>query len=548
MTLTIIVDDFEVSGEEGRAHVEDGITAVFYPKNDLMRMHHVEFDDTKFTEEQANAWVKSRPQLSKKRSQEVEEHVYNSDIERIATDPRQEIAMGREKKKDKVSHGIGSFLSDKREDDQSFADSMEAKRRPGGARRDTDRTNHVESRKRSKQDAPVRRRQKRSKSTREVQEEREESTRGRGSADEYFTVREEDTLPGFTFKRNHIYLEPTLTRFRVLKSLPTNSVDLCFTDPPYNLGKKYKSGLDDAKRISDYEDWCSIWIRELERIVKPTGHILIFCWNKFLRMMLRTMERELERNNKFTYHDIVYWKTTGVPQPANKRLRNIIVPIPFWRGKSKNFTWNLDTIRTWEDVKYAYRTNVFGKDPGNCWEFEDKDGYRALIENLMEDGYDFAERGENSCWYAPYVSSENKNRLVLPSGVRHPCQLPVEVCLRGVKLLSNPGDLVLDLFNGTGTTGHACKITGRYYIGIDASEEYVYASTERLNRASMTAADHEKFWKPQNGYPTYTSDVPDWTGKWKNEPLWRFFDCNPAASLGASQSAQMDSFEVPLTW
>ena len=136
------------------------------------------------------------------------------------------------------------------------------------------------------------------------------------------------------------------------------------------------------------------------------------------------------------------------------------------RPTRSRFTFNADAVRVPSARQTTYadrRANPLGKLPDDTW-----------VLRPQEDGRLF--RPEDDTWYVSRVCGTFKERG------EHPCQMPEAVLERIVRVASNPGDLVLDPFAGSGTTLAAAKKLGRDYYGIELSENYVERIKDRLGR------------------------------------------------------------------
>jgi len=347
----------------------------------------------------------------------------------------------------------------------------------------------------------------------------------RFSLDRIFHRRTEDKvlkrLDPSEVKLNHIYNGDCIT---VMKTLPSNFFDAVITDPPYNLGKKYKSGIDDKKRAEDYYKWSYQWIDEAVRVLKPHGQLLIALWDTFkydIKVYIGHQHR-----NKLRFVQEIAWETTGIPRPGSGKLRSDITPWLHFgpcirKGEPRvNYTYNIDDIRSWKFVKHKNiaRKNQryvhpLGKDPGTLWRFFTEEEWKTdqaqnfymlnWFRKFMEVLYDYSLEHAIKLFDMPTNVVSQRN---LPGTHRdrldHPCQMPVEVPMRLIELVTNPGDKVLDPFMGTGTAGHASIVKGRNCTGIELSPDYTLMALERLQRGNIRMQAAIEYW---DGRP------PEWT-------------------------------------
>lgn len=223
----------------------------------------------------------------------------------------------------------------------------------------------------------------------------------------------------------------------VLGKIPTGSVDLVVTDPPYNLGIFMKDRDTNLNHMREnffvgaewdnlpYDEWQSnmnAFFKEMRRIVRKGGSIIIF----MSVIRVETIIDLAQRNG-------LYYKTTGVWHKTN--------PMP--RNMNLHF---INSVESWIYLVNGTRTGTFN--------------------NQGEALHDFFE-----CSVAP--KSEKKYG-------GHPTQKPEKVVEWFVETLSNPGDCVLDPFMGSGTTGVVAKRNKRSFIGIEISDDYFNKALKRI--------------------------------------------------------------------
>jgi site-specific DNA-methyltransferase (adenine-specific) len=227
--------------------------------------------------------------------------------------------------------------------------------------------------------------------------------------------------------------------FNYVKTIPDNSVDLILIDPPYLISKEsnFKNYSDSANKelvtkygelSIDFGDWDKVYIdwislfKEYNRILKDGGTLIVFfdIWKSGLI-------KEAAELNKFKQPRVCQWQKTN-PVPVNSK---------------KNYLSNA--------IEYFF-TFTKGKNPTFNSEY-DNGVYR-------------------------YPICHGKERL------NHPTQKPLRLIVDLINKHSKPGDVVLDTFAGSGTTGHASILTGRNYILVEKSEEYFKILEERIKNVS----------------------------------------------------------------
>ncbi len=234
----------------------------------------------------------------------------------------------------------------------------------------------------------------------------------------------------------------------VMNSLPENSVDLIFADPPYNLQLKGDlhrpdnskvDAVDDAwdqfSSFAAYDKFTKAWLAAARRILKPNAAIwVIGSYHNVFRM-----GAELQNQGFWILNDVVWRKSNPMPNFRGKRLTNAHETM-IWASKQ-------------EASKYTFN-------------------YEAL--KSLNEGVQM-----RSDWVLPICNGHE--RLKNEAGEKaHPTQKPESLLHRILVATTNPGDVVLDPFFGTGTTGAVAKKLGREYIGIEREAAYRKVATKRL--------------------------------------------------------------------
>lgn len=226
-----------------------------------------------------------------------------------------------------------------------------------------------------------------------------------------------------------------------LKKIPSKSVKLVVTDPPYNLNKDYGNNQDDLE-FNDYLEFSRAWIKEASRILTDNGAIFVFMGMRYISYIYEILEKEFG----FYFNSWITWfYTQGIGKTKGFSPRHD--DILYFTKHPKKFTFNLDSIRVPQKF-YRSVNNMRGANPGNVWKFS-------------------------------HMHYCNKNRT------KHPTQKPEGVFERIILSASNEGDTVLDPFVGSGTCLRVCQQTNRKGIGIDINPEYIAMSQARLEEAFM---------------------------------------------------------------
>ena len=228
--------------------------------------------------------------------------------------------------------------------------------------------------------------------------------------------------------------------------------DLIFADPPFNIGYQYDKYKDKVKK-DKYIAWTKDWMSACLNVLKPAGSFYIAIGDEYAANV-KVVADEL---GLFMRNWIIWHYTFG--QQTKMKFARAHTHIFYFVKDEKNFTFNDYAVRVPSDRQLTYndkRANPAGKMPDDVW-----NEYSRVCGTFKE----------RVSW--------------------HPCQMPESVLTRIIAVSSKPGDVVLDPFNGSGTTAAAAYQLSRKYTGIDISESYVENTKERLaelkNRDSDSA-------------------------------------------------------------
>ncbi len=246
---------------------------------------------------------------------------------------------------------------------------------------------------------------------------------------------------------------------RILNDLPAQSVDAVFADPPYNLqlsgellrpNNSRVDGVDDDwDKFSDfaaYDTFTRDWLKGVKRILKPNGSLwVIGSYHNIFRV-----GAILQDLGFWILNDIIWCKTN---------------PMPNFRGK--RFTNAHETL-IWASTSPEAKP---------CFNYE-------AMKNLND------EKQMRSDWLLPICSGKERRRDGSGDKV-HPTQKPESLLYRVIMSSTKPGDVILDPFFGSGTTGAVAKRLGRHFIGIERDPAYVKHAKRRL--AEISSAPQPEF-------------------------------------------------------
>lgn len=246
----------------------------------------------------------------------------------------------------------------------------------------------------------------------------------------------------------------------VIAKMPDESVDSVITSPPYAEQRKTTYGGIPEK---DYPDFTVSWMRELKRVLKPNGSIIINISphiknGELSDYVLRT--RLAVRDDGWKeVGEMIWYKPNAMPTGSRFKPRRSWESL-LWYGKHGQPYSNAKA----NGRPNTYRTNV-------------------RTSSAAREGWSHAPVGSQS---TPAVS-RCPDVVSIPTsehvdGMRHPAKYPVALAEWCAKLITPQGGTVLDPFNGSGSTGVAALRNGWYYVGIDMVPEYVEGTQERLER------------------------------------------------------------------
>lgn len=251
-----------------------------------------------------------------------------------------------------------------------------------------------------------------------------------------------------------------------LKALPENSVDLIFADPPYNLQlskELYRpnmtkvdavnDGWDKFTNFEEYDTFTTQWLSASQRILKETGTLwVIGSYHNIYRV--GSIMQDL---GFWILNDVVWIKNNPMPNFRGVRFTNAHETL-IWAQKKKGapYTFNHQSMK-------------------------------ALNDDLQM----------RSDWNLPLVTG---NRRIKFNGSKaHSTQKPEALLYRVILASSNPGDVVLDPFFGSGTTGAVAKMLGRHWIGIERDKKYIKVAQKRIDAVQESDSDaiHVEKQKPR---------------------------------------------------
>lgn len=276
---------------------------------------------------------------------------------------------------------------------------------------------------------------------------------------------------------------------QVLKGFPDNSIDLIFTSPPYADQRRKTYG---GVKPSEYIDWFLPKAEQFLRVLRPTGTFILNIKERVVNgerhiyvigLILKMREQRWLWTEEFMWH-----KKNSYPGKWPNRFRDswerllqfnkqrkfnmyqeaVMVPVGDWATDRLSNLSETDKIRDESKVRSGFGKNV------SKWVGRDK----VYPTNVI------------------HMATECFNR-------NHSAAFPVPLPTWFIKLFTQPGDTVLDPFIGSGTTVVAAKQLGRYYVGIDISEEYCQMAKKRVMQIQPRLLEEPATYEPR----TYNEPV-----------------------------------------
>ena len=234
----------------------------------------------------------------------------------------------------------------------------------------------------------------------------------------------------------------------VLAALPENSIDLIFADPPYNLQLQqdlWRPNMTKVEAVDDewdrfgsfteYDDFTRTWLNACRRVLKDTGTIwVIGTYHNIYRV-----GAILQDLGYWILNDVIWLKTNPMPNFRGVRFTNAHETL-IWAQKKRG-------------ARYTFHHHAM----------------KALNDDLQM----------RSDWYLPLCTG--KERIKVNGAKAHATQKPEALLYRVIQASSSPGDIVLDPFFGSGTTGAVAKKLHRHWIGLERNQGYIDIAQERLN-------------------------------------------------------------------
>lgn len=232
----------------------------------------------------------------------------------------------------------------------------------------------------------------------------------------------------------------------LLTGIKSNSVDLIFTDPPFNLKKDYGTDQYNDSMASDaYRKWCQTWLFELIRVLKPGGALTIYQWPK----LLIELGAWLNQIPILRYRSLISLKMKS-GFPIKGRLHPANYGILYYVKKGAKPTFNVARHKTPICRHCGKEIRDYGGYRKKFVKFEDNEGVPWIqISDFWED---------------TRPARQDKSRKLRIN------ELPIHIPERIILMASKEDDVVLDIFGGGGSTYHAAQMHNRNWIGCEIGD------------------------------------------------------------------------------
>ena len=248
-----------------------------------------------------------------------------------------------------------------------------------------------------------------------------------------------------------------------LQSVKNESIDLCFADPPYNIAK---ADWDKFESQEQYIEWSMQWIKEVARILKPSGSLYICGFSEILADLKHPAMR---------YFKGCKWLIWAYKNKANLgndwgRSHESILHL----RKNNGYKINVDAVR----VPYGAHTLKYPSHPQA--ETSQYGNGKKLLDNWTPHPNGAKPK---DVFEIPTICNG------MPEKTKHPTQKPEELLRKILLASSSESDIVLDPFSGSGTTITVAEQLGRRWIGCELNNEYNAWAIERLEHVIYRSVD-----------------------------------------------------------
>jgi len=317
----------------------------------------------------------------------------------------------------------------------------------------------------------------------------------------------------------------------VLKDLASNTVDLVITSPPYFQQRDYgngKLGIGNEQTQEEYLENLFAIFWECVRVTKETGAVVFNIGDKYINGGLSLIPyqfaiKAIKSKKVFMVNDITWVKLNPTPRQDKRKLIPSTEPF-FIFAKSKKYRFKLENyLKHFDDINKKTKLTKKSRIGSKYFDLIEKSelseteklnakeelssaikavrrgkisSFRMKIRGVHKLAYGGQSGGrndqiKNKGFSIIKITGNKLKRDIIESpveitkGNNHPAVYPIYIIQELIKLLSKPKDIILDPFNGSGTTCLAAKNLRRHYIGIEINPDYVEFANNRLKKVNF---------------------------------------------------------------
>lgn len=238
----------------------------------------------------------------------------------------------------------------------------------------------------------------------------------------------------------------------VMKFIKSNSIDLIFADPPYNINKDFGNNKDKWDSVESYILWCKKWIDECMRVLKDNGTMYFMTATQHMPYL------DVYVSEKYNVLCRIIWSYDSSGVQSKKMFGSLYEPILMINKSDKN-----SYVFNYQDIMVEAKTG----------------SERKLIDYRKDPPQPYnTKKVPGNVW------TINRVRFKMDEYENHPTQKPEALLDRIIRASSNPGDVVLDPFSGSFTTSAVAIKLNRKAIGIDLNEDYFEIGIRRTGIAT----------------------------------------------------------------
>lgn len=263
--------------------------------------------------------------------------------------------------------------------------------------------------------------------------------------------------------------------FELIKTLADNSVDLVITSPPYADIVNYGKNIS-VKKPTEYVDWLLPLFNEIHRVLKHSGSFILNindnCSGGYRNPFIYELIHRSQKETKLKFYDTYIWhKMNGIPNGSPKRFRNMTEFIFHFVKDQKDLKFYMDRVidkpaqSTIDRSKYEWSVKGHGEIVDGQRGNKKTIHYNVIVEKGV--------RPDNVFRFRTAATARDNS-------IRHPAPFNKELPEYFIKLLTDEGDVVLDVFGGIMTTGLPCVEMNRDFIGFELNEKYADFGRKRI--------------------------------------------------------------------